>query len=316
MGHKESYFVTGAAGFIGACLVRRLLADKKDVSILLKAGSKPWRLSGVLGRVRVFKGDLTDTGAVSRAVKKARPTVIYHLAAHGAYPFQKDAEKIIKTNVLGTWNLLRTCGEFDYRVFVNTGSSSEYGAKSTAMRETDLLEPNSYYAVAKSAQTLLCQHVARSQKRPIVTFRLFSVYGPFEEPTRLVPTLIRSCLKGRDLSMVSPQTARDFIFVEDVVDAYLRLGSLSKLSGDIINIGTGRQQRLKEAVSLVKTLTQSEVKVKWGAMPGRIWDTDKWVGNVEKSHRLIGWKAQTPFREGLKKTIAWYKQNKNLWTLR
>ena len=102
------------------------------------------------------------------------------------------------------------------------------------MRETDLLEPNSYYAVAKGAQTLLCQHVAKAEQRPITTFRLFSVYGPFEEPSRLIPTLVRLCLEGRNLTLVDPETARDFVYIDDVVDAYLRIDKLAGLCGEVM----------------------------------------------------------------------------------
>ena len=314
MGHRESFLVTGAAGFVGSCLVRRLLSLQKDVSLLLKSDSRPWRLKGIIKQARVFEGDLTDFKAVSRAVKKIKPTVIYHLAAHGAYPFQKDAEKIIKTNILGTWNILKACDEIDYKVFVNTGSSSEYGAKSHAMTETNLLEPNSYYAVAKSAQTLLCQHVARSQKRPITTFRLFSVYGPYEEPSRLVPTLMRSCLTGNELKMVAPQTARDFIFVDDVIDAYLCLENLTKLSGDVINIGTGKQKTIKDAVDCTLKITSIPVNVRWGKMPARIWDASTWVADTTKSKMLLGWRAKISLEEGFQKTWQWFKDNKSLWT--
>ena len=176
------------------------------------------------------------------------------------------------------------------------------------MKEIDFLEPNSYYAVAKAAQTLLCQHFARAQKKPICTFRLFSVYGFYEEPTRLVPTLIRSCIKGEDLNMVQPNTARDFVFVGDVVDAYLKIDRLSQLSGEIINIGSGIQTGLKDVVKVILELTKAKVKVHWGKMPARSWDTNIWQGDVSKAKKILGWKARTSLREGLRKTIQWFRK--------
>ena len=85
------------------------------------------------------------------------------------------------------------------------------------MRETDILEPDSYYAVTKSAQTLLCSHVARQEKKPIVTIRPFSVYGPYEEPKRFVPTLMNALFSNKKMNLVSPTTARDFVYVDDIV---------------------------------------------------------------------------------------------------
>ncbi len=305
---KESFLITGAAGFIGACLAHRLVQEGAKVSVIVKKDSNLWRLSAIKGQLHIYRGDLTDKKFLRTAVHKIKPMVIYHLATHGAYSRQDDAEEIITTNILGTWNLLNATTDIDYKVFVNTGSSSEYGFKSSPMRETDLLEPNSYYAVAKSAQTLLNSYYARFKEKPNCTFRLFSVYGYFEEPSRLVPTLVNSCLKRRALNMVSPQTARDFIFIDDVIDAYLSLNKLSRLRGEILNIGTGRQVSLKKIVDEALRLTKAKVAVHWGKMPERIWDTNIWVADTRKSQRILGWKAKTTLSEGLHKTIAWFQQ--------
>jgi nucleoside-diphosphate-sugar epimerase len=305
----KKILITGAAGFLGAVLTRRLLAEGHEVYVFLKSSSQKWRLDGVMQDLRVHEVDLRDEEAVRSAVASIRPHVVYHLAAHGAYPFQTDPDGIIQTNFLGTWNLLKATAAVDYEVFVNTGSSSEYGFKDYAMRETDLLEPNSYYSVAKCAQTLLCQHFAHVEKRPITTFRLFSAYGPYEEPSRLVPTLISRCLKGEPLKLVSRDIARDFIYVEDVVDAYLRLDKLAGLSGEIVNIGTGVQSTIDDVVEAVIQHTGAKVQCEWGALAPRIWDAKIWVADATKSKRLLGWRPRTTLSEGLARTVAWAREN-------
>ena len=302
---RRRILLTGAGGFIGAVLCRRLLADGHDVHLVLKASSSPWRLSDVLEQVRVHRVDLRDEAEVARAVLEVKPEVVYHLATHGAYPTQVDADGIIQVNILGTWNLLKALSKVELEVFVNTGSSSEYGFKEFAMRETDVLEPNSYYAVAKCAQTLLCQHVAKTDKRPIATFRIFSAYGPYEEPSRLVPTLIRNCLEGKDLSLVAPETARDFVYVDDVVDAYLRLDMLAKLRGEIVNIGTGVQSTIRQVVGHVLEHTGAQVACHWGGMAARIWDASTWVADCTRSGRLLGWRPATSLSDGIARTVAW-----------
>jgi nucleoside-diphosphate-sugar epimerase len=304
--------VTGAAGFLGAVLARRLLAEGHAVHTLFKSATAQWRLAGVERELHQHQVDLRDEAAVRRVVATIRPEVIYHLATHGAYPSQTDADGIIQTNILGTWNLLKALEHTDYEVFVNSGSSSEYGFKEYAMRETDLLEPNSYYSVAKCAQTLLCQHVAKTEDRPITTFRLFSVYGPFEEPSRLIPTLIRRCLAGEDLTLVDPETARDFVYVDDVVEAYLCTEKLSQLHGEIINIGTGLQSPIKDVVELILQHTGASVVCHWGGMPARIWDAKTWVADCTKSTRLLGWRPTTTLSEGLARTIVWARQHAEL----
>lgn len=297
--------VTGAAGFVGAVLTRRLLADGHVVHTLFKSTTAQWRLAGVEDDLQQHEADLRDEDSLRKVIASIRPEVIYHLATHGAYPSQTDADGIIQTNILGTWNLLKALGHSDYEVFVNSGSSSEYGFKEYAMRETDLLEPNSYYAVAKCAQTLLCQHVAQTEGRPITTFRLFSVYGRYEEPSRLIPTLIRRCLAGQDLTLVDPDIARDFVYVDDVVDAYLRTDKLSQLRGEVINIGTGMQSPIRRVAELVLNHTGAKVTCHWGSMPARIWDAKTWVADCTKSTRLLGWRPTTMLSEGLQQTIAW-----------
>ena len=305
---RKRVLITGAGGFVGAALARRLIADGHEVHVFLKGTSPRWRIADVTADLRTHDADLRDEDRVRQLVGEVKPEVIYHLATHGAYPFQTDPDGIIQTNILGTWNLLKAASRVDYEVFVNTGSSSEYGFKEYAMRESDLLEPNSYYSVAKCAQTLLCQHVAKTDNRPITTFRLFSVYGPLEEPSRLVPTLIRRCLDGQDLTLVDPEIARDFVYVDDVVDAYLRFEKLGGLRGEIVNVGTGVRGTIRQVVDLVLKHTGAQVQCHWGAMPARIWDTVTWVGDCTKSNRLLGWSATTSLSDGLEQTVQWMRE--------
>lgn len=305
---RKRILVTGAAGFVGAILARRLVADGNEVHALFKSSTTQWRLADVEHDLRRHQVDLREEDRVRSVVGAIRPEVIYHLATHGAYPVQSDADGIIQTNILGTWNLLKALERIDYEVFVNSGSSSEYGFKEYAMRETDLLEPNSYYSVAKCAQTLLCQHVAKTESRPITTFRLFSVYGPFEEPSRLIPTLIRRCLASEDLTLVDPDIARDFVYVDDVVEAYLRTDKLSQLRGEVINIGTGVQSPIRQVAELILRHTAATVACHWGSMPARMWDAKTWVADCTKSSRLLGWRPTTMLSEGLQQTIAWARQ--------
>ena len=306
--NSKRFLITGAAGFVGCALTRRLLADGHEVHVLLKSSTPRWRLAGLEADLRRHEVNLEDEAATRALVASIRPEVIYHLATHGAYPTQADADGIIQTNILGTWNLLKAAAHVDFELFVNTGSSSEYGFKDYAMRETDVLEPNSYYSVAKCAQTLLCQHVAKTEKRPIITYRLFSVYGPYEEPSRLVPTVVRRCLEGQDLTLVSPEIARDFVYVDDAVDAYLHFDALANLSGEIFNIGTGIGSTVQEVVDLVLKHTGARVACHWGAMPARIWDATTWVADCTKSGRLLGWRPRTTLSEGLARTVDWMRQ--------
>lgn len=304
----DPILVTGASGFVGACVVRELVARRQEVHILLRRDSRTWRLDDLRDRVVVHRGSLLDAEAIRAMVLEVRPRAVLHLAAHGAYERQSDAPTILQTNILGTHHLLAAAAEAGVEVLVNTGSSSEYGFQAQPMRETDRLEPNSVYAVAKAAQTHLCRLLAGQGGMSVVTFRLFSVYGPWEEPTRLVPTILRRAGAGLPLEMVHPETARDFVFVDDVVEALLDFPRLASLSGEVINLGTGRETTLREFVATVKDLLGSSSPVCWGAFPARHWDSNRWVADPGKAKHLIGWEPRHTLAEGLARTAAWMER--------
>ena len=301
------FLVTGAGGFIGASLVRRLLDAQAEVAVLVREDTDLWRLADLLPRLRVVRGDVADPGVAARAVSEARPEAIYHLAAHGGAETQKDAARILRTNLMGTSAMLEACASAPVRLFVHAGSSSEYGYKKEPMRETDLLEPNSVYAVGKAAATHLCRLAATRVPFAVVTLRLFSVYGPWETPTRLIPTILRRCLRGEPLEMVSRTTARDFVYVGDIVQALTATDALVRASGEVVNLGTGIQTSMEEFVAAALEVTGSRSEVRWGAMPARPWDTAVWVASCEKAGKLLGWTASTCLREGLRNSLDWIR---------
>jgi nucleoside-diphosphate-sugar epimerase len=301
----DPVLVTGGAGFVGACAVRALLERGHTVHVLLRPQSRPWRLADVLPRLTVHRADLTDAGQTRAAVLSARPRAVLHLAAHGAYECQADARAILRTNILGTYNLLEAASEAEVAVFINTGSSSEYGFRSEPMCETDRLEPNSFYAVAKAAQTHLCALLGKKGAMGVVVFRLFSVYGPWEEPSRLIPTLIRRARAGLPLEMVAPDIARDFVYVEDVVDALLDLPAAARLRGEAINLGTGIETNLREVVEAVTDLLGNRSEVRWGSMKPRHWDNTRWSADPAKAVQLLGWRPRHTLRQGLAKMAEW-----------
>ena len=279
----------------------------------MKPSSTPWRLNGIEDGVAVHPVDITDAARVEDVIQRIRPTIVYHLATHGAYHYQNEPEPILLVNVTGLWNVVRACSKVGFDLFVNTGSSSEYGAKSFAMRETDVLEPDSFYAVAKSAQSLLCRHVGRSTRQAIVTLRLFSVYGPYEEPTRLVPRLMMAAIEGKPIDMASPTTVRDFVYVDDVVDVYMRIDALRRLAGEVVNVGTGAQTSLAQRVEALGQVVGAPIDARWDRMEPRGWDTDVWVADVSKLRKSIGATPPTGIREGLAASLAWFRAHKHLY---
>ena len=179
--------LTGGTGFVGANLARRLLRDGHEVHLLVRPNYQPWRIEEIRPDVRLHELHLHDAEAVARVVSQIRPDWVFHLAVHGAYSWQTDWEQMVRTNIQGTMSLVSACLKTGFEAFVNTGSSSEYGFKDHAPAESEPLEPNSHYAVTKAAATMFCRHTAQSRRVHLPTLRLYSVFGPYEDPGRLLP---------------------------------------------------------------------------------------------------------------------------------
>jgi dolichol-phosphate mannosyltransferase len=301
--------VTGGTGFVGANLARRLLGEH-EVHLLVRPGFTAWRLDGIRKDVRLHEVGLEDAEGVSRAVTAIRPEWIFHLAAYGAYSRQTDVRRMARTNVLGTVNLVEACLETGFEAFVNTGSSSEYGVKDHAPAETERLEPNSPYAVTKAAATLFCRLTGQRQGLRVATLRLYSVYGPYEEPDRLLPTLVVRGLGGDLPPLVDPDVARDYVHVDDVCEAYLAAARRpAPEPGPVYNVGTGVQTTLREVVAVARRLLPIAAEPRWGSMPRRPWDTSVWLADSRRIRAELGWEARVPLEEGLRATVEWFRAN-------
>jgi nucleoside-diphosphate-sugar epimerase len=296
--------VTGAGGFIGANLTRRLVEEGHAVTAVERPGTRSRRLHGVdAARVAL---DLRDRDAVLDLIGTLRPAWVFHLAAFGAYSWQTDREGIFATDVRGTVNLLDACIASDCEVFVNTGSSSEYGYVDHAPTEDEAPRPTSLYGTAKAAATLFTGLAGRESERRYVTLRPYSVYGPWEDERRLVPTLITKGLSGELPPLVSPQVAHDYVYVDDVVDAYLRVPAAEGIeAGDVFNVGTGTQTTMQEIVELARRVLDIDIEPLWGSMPDRNWDTNVWVAAPHKAAAILGWRPRYDLETGFAATVDW-----------
>jgi nucleoside-diphosphate-sugar epimerase len=302
--------ITGASGFIGSNLARRLLADGHEVHALLRPGHTHWRIEEIAGQLNLHNVDLLDADDVNRAVRQIRPDWVFHLATYGAYPTQTGLLPAVQTNFLGTLNLAEACRRSGVELMVNTGSSSEYGLKDHAPKEDEGLEPNSSYAVTKAASSLLCGYLARTHHIRIPTLRLYSVYGPYEEPTRLMPTLISTGLEGRFPPMADPDTARDYIHVDDVCQAYLAVAAAPDQEPDAIyNVGTGVQTPLRQVAAVAARTLGLKGEPVWGSLEPRSWDTSVWVADSDRIRRASGWSPRMPFKAGFRAMVDWARNN-------
>lgn len=306
--------VTGATGFIGANIIRHFLKEGARIAAFFLSGDDKWRIKDISKDILEYPVDLLKRAELEGAISQIKPQIIFHTAVYGGHVFQKDTDRIMKTNFLGTVNLLNACNNAGFELFVNTGSSSEYGIKSHPMKEDDLPEPMTDYGVSKLAATLYCQAAARRENKPIVTLRLFSPYGYYDEQTRLIPSVIISCLKNKNPEVSAPDYVRDFIFIEDVIDAYIKvIENKDRVKGEILNIASGRQYSVAEAVNEIIKFTGNVPGPQWGKSPKYCIEPEIWQADISKAERLLNWKPKYDLGRGLKRTIDWFQENSSLY---
>jgi nucleoside-diphosphate-sugar epimerase len=305
--------VTGATGFIGANLVRRLLDDGHDVWIFVRPGCAGWRIADIRGHVQVHDADLQDEAAVATGLRRIRPDWIFNLAAHGAYSWQTDLRAMLTTNLLGTVHLLEAAVATGFESFVQTGTSSEYGAKDHSPAESEVLEPNSHYAVTKASATLFCRYTGQATGLGVRILRLYSVYGPWEEPDRLMPTLVTRGLAGELPPLVSPETARDYVYVDDAVAAIIAAAATAAQEpGAVYNVGTGRQTSLSEVVEMVRAAMGITAEPAWGTMAPRTWDTDVWIADIGRIQAELRWRPAHSLPEGFGSLAGWLRDRPDI----
>lgn len=302
-------FVTGAFGFIGSHVVRRLVRTGHVVHALVKPSSNPHRLKDLEGRIAIHEDALTDSRSLTVLMRRIKPDAIYHFAAAGAYANQTNYAEMVRVNTMGMLTLLQASLATDYKVFVNIGSSAEYGINAKPMSEEDVLQPRSVYAATKASGTLLCQVFATLYDKPIVTIRPFTVYGLHEEAFRFIPTVIRSILKRQTIKLTKKVLRHDYVYIDDMVDACLFALKKGKiLKGKICNVGTGVEYTNREVVRMLFRIAGKSVPIEEGSYDRRPWDNSHWVADTSATKRLLGWEAKTPLTQGLRKTYEWMRK--------
>ena len=275
----KTAIVTGASGFIGSHLVKRLLGLGWEVKCLDR---------------EQFESTKKITGNYD---------YIFNLAAFGQHINQrKDFDRIYKVNLLGTLNLLNRTNHIQYKTFINFGTSSEYGFKDKPMKETDRTDPTFFYASSKVASTAVCQAWGKEFDKPIITVRPFSVYGPGEAGFRFIPKLIRSQFGGDDFELADG--VHDWIYIDDFIDGLLLVvQNAKKIKGGIVNIGTGKQYTNQQVVDTLAKFIRPLYYTKGNMRPT---DTNKCWRADNKLLKSLGWKQKYSLEKGLEATLSYY----------
>lgn len=314
---KKNILITGGTGFVGANLIHRLVQEGHKPTVFIRKESNLWRLKNIKSRIHVIETDLQNIKLLTRQVNKIKPSHIFHLAAYGTQQgLQKDAIQTYSQNILSSVNLMEVCCKQGFQQYVNIGSSSEYGLKKSVMKEADVLQPINHYGVAKATISLAASVFSTSYKLPISTLRLFSPYGYWEDKSRFIPTLILNALKGKRAELSSPSYVRDFIFIDDVIDALVYFLTSKKHYNEVFNIGSGKQYTLQQVVDEVQDMSSYKLKVGWNNKKSPQREPSFWKADITKTKKQLNWKPRISLKQGLQKTYRWILENKNLYEIK
>jgi nucleoside-diphosphate-sugar epimerase len=295
--------VTGASGFIGRHLVRSLARLGIDtVGVFHTAGCEEDR--------RHVRLDLRDTLGVQRLFREFNFSTVVHLAASGVSADTESFQDLVEVNTLATASLGRTALAHVVERFLYVGSALEYRPQAHSMDESAPLGAPNLYGASKAAGWMMLDTLHRLEGLPLISFRLFSTYGPGEAPAKLVPYVMLQALREEPIRLALGSQVRDYVFVEDVVEA-LRTGLTGAANtGQVYNIGAGPQEArsVRQLVEEILTMMGASARLCWfdRASRGRR-DPPYLVCDPTKAHVELGWRPRVPLGEGLARTLKWYQ---------
>lgn len=309
--------VTGADGFIGSHLVERLLADGAQVRAFClynSNGSYGW-LDDVAPEARseldLRLGDIRDAGAVDAAV--AGIDLVLHLAALVAIPYSYVAPaSFIETNIVGTFNVLEAARHHGIGRVIHASTSEVYGTPDVVpITEDHRLKGQSPYSASKIGADKLCEAWACSFDVPVIVVRPFNTYGPRQSARAVIPTVLCQLLAGsRPLRLGSLRPRRDFTYVADTVDGFVRAACSDLEAGQVVQLGSGTDLSIGELVGLASGLLGVQVEVQ--EEPERLRPLRSEVlvlrSDPSRAAELLGWRARTGLNDGLALTLDWFKE--------
>ena len=302
--------LTGASGFIGSHLARLLVAEGAEVHALTSAVSSvyPHRITDVRKDITLHEGNLTDRSAMDVLAKQVRPEYVFHLGAytHVGKSWQR-VDECIQTNVQGTVNLLQALDGSGYTRFVNTGTSEIYGAIDVPFHEDDCPKPVSPYAVSKYAAEMFCRLASESYGWPIVRVRPFNAYGPGQSPDRVIPEIIVRALRRERLQMTSGRQTREFNYVDDIVDGFVKAATADGIDGELLNVGNGEEVSIADLATTILDVMGNPVEAEFGALPDRPIEIWRMRCDSTRARERLSWTPQYDLRAGLAKTVEWYE---------
>ena len=298
---KKNILIVGGTGFIGYHLAKRSLQKGWKVSSI---STKPPKKIRYLKKVKYIICDITKKKLLEKKIKRSYDYVVNL----GGYVNHQDKKKTFKSHYHGCKNLAEVFVKKNLTSFIQMGSSVEYGNMKSPQKENvkcNIKLNKSTYGKAKLLSSIYLQNLHKKSKFPSTVLRLYLAYGPKQDINRLIPIIIKGCLKNKKFSCSSGVQLRDFIHVSDVVNAIFKLFKSKNAKGQIINIGSGKPRKIKTVIEDIRRIAKGG-QPQYGKVQFRKDEISKLYPSIKKIKTIINWKPNISFSKGLKSTIESY----------
>ena len=307
--------VTGATGFIGRWVRRLLNGEGADLWVVARSeqGVNDFSKTNSL-RTKVVIGDLSKPGVFERLLTEIQPDITFNLTGYGVSRFEKDESMAWKINAELVEEIALTISEqFESEWkglrLVHVGSGFEYGSNRDEITEDTEPKPNTTYGMSKLTGTKNIQEICSATGLRAVTARLFTVYGPGENEERLLPTILKAAKMGGDIKLTKGEQERDFTYVKDVAIGLLKLGQVSDIPGNIVNLAMGKLTSVRDFVECARDLLDIEPsRFLFGSIPYREDEIRQGKVNVNFLRNCTDWLPSYSIYDGIKETIEFEKQ--------
>ena len=314
---NKKVLVTGAGGFIGSHLVEGLIKEGADVKAFVRYNSRSdfgmleWLPSQINNEIEVVMGDLRDSHAVQKAVKGC--DVVFHLGALVGIPYSYvHPRETVETNFMGTLNVLQASLDEDVERVVHTSTSETFGtAQYVPINEDHPINPQSPYAASKAGADYLAISFQRSFGLPVNVLRPFNTFGPRQSARAIIPAIIVQALTKPVINLGSITPTRDFTYVKDTANAFIKSCKSEDAIGQTINVGNNKEITIEDLTKLIFSVLEVEKEIVSDDDRMRPKDSEVQrlcVDNTQ-AEKIMGWKPETSLRDGIVETAKWIKDN-------
>ena len=296
---KKEILITGGSGFIGYHLIKKL---KKNYNIISLSSKKP-DIKRKVNLIKYIKCDIYNKKLLYKKLKKLNPSFVINLAG---YIDHSNKTKTLNSHFNGCKNLVDYFSSKKIELFIQFGSSLEYGKQGSPHHENLKCKPRAIYGQSKLKSTNYILKTSKRNNFPFAILRLYQIYGPNQSLNRLIPIVISSCLNNKRFNCSSGVQIRDFLYVDDLIDLIIMILKSKKKINGIFNVGSKKPVKVKEVINSIRNKIKKGFP-QYGKISMRDDESLKYFPDVKKISKQFSWRPKTSLDKGLEKTINFYK---------